>query len=142
MEGNVSKSGMGIGLYTSYRMALLHHGMLSYTNNTPHGARFTFSIPTAWDYQPEEYAAKKPASAAHEDRHYEEIIREMAPEAINHQRVAIIEDDVDMQEQLRTEVGAFFQTTVYGTGRGTGGYHQRPAKSHPLRHHAPRHQRL
>lgn len=117
MEGNVSKSGMGIGLYTSYQMALLHHGMLSYTNNMPHGARFTFSIPTAWDYQPEEYATKKPASAAHEDKHYEEIIREMAPEAINHQRVAIIEDDVDMQEQLRTEVGAFFQTTVYGTGQ-------------------------
>ena len=117
MEGNVSKSGMGIGLYTSYQMALLHHGMLSYTNNTPHGARFTFSIPTTWDYQPEEYAAKKPASTAHEDKHYEEIIREMAPEAINSQRVAVIEDDVDMQEQLKTEVGAFFQTTVYGNGK-------------------------
>ena len=117
MEGNVSKSGMGIGLYTSYQMALLHHGMLSYTNNTPHGACFTFSIPTTWDYQPEEYAAKKPASTAHEDKHYEEIIREMAPEAINSQRVAVIEDDVDMQEQLKTEVGAFFQTTVYGNGK-------------------------
>ena len=117
MEGNVSKGGMGIGLYTSYQMALLHHGMLSYSNNTPHGARFMLTIPADWDYQPEEYATKRPTSASQEDKHYEEIIREMAPEAINSQRVAIIEDDVDMQEQVKTEVGAFFQTTVYGNGK-------------------------
>jgi TonB-dependent SusC/RagA subfamily outer membrane receptor len=49
MEGNVSKGGMGIGLYTSYQMALLHHGMLSYSNVSPHGARFTLSIPKEWD---------------------------------------------------------------------------------------------
>ena len=117
MEGNVSKGGMGIGLYTSYQMALLHHGMLSYSNVSPHGARFTLSIPKEWDYQPEEYSTKRQTSVTNDDKHYEEIIREMAPEAINSQRVAIIEDDVDMQEQLKTEVGAFFQTTVYGNGK-------------------------
>jgi signal transduction histidine kinase/DNA-binding response OmpR family regulator/ligand-binding sensor domain-containing protein len=117
MEGNVSKGGMGIGLYTSYQMALLHHGMLSYSNVSPHGARFTLSIPKEWDYQPEEYSTKRQTSVTNDDKHYEEIIREMAPEAINSQRVAVIEDDVDMQEQLKTEVGAFFQTTVYGNGK-------------------------
>ena len=117
MEGNVSRGGMGIGLYTSYQMALLHHGMLSYSNVSPHGARFTLSIPKEWDYQPEEYGTPKQTSATNDNKHYEEIIREMAPEAINSQRVAVIEDDVDMQEQLKTEVGAFFQTTVYGNGK-------------------------
>ena len=117
MEGNVSKGGMGIGLYTSYQMALLHHGMLSYSNVLPHGARFTLSIPKEWDYQPEEYDSRNHTLGSHDDKHYEEIIREMAPEAINSQRVAIIEDDADMQEQLSTEIGAFFQTNVYGNGK-------------------------
>jgi len=91
--------------------------MLSYSNVSPHGARFTLSIPKEWDYQPEEYSTKRQTSVTNDDKHYEEIIREMAPEAINSQRVAVIEDDVDMQEQLKTEVGAFFQTTVYGNGK-------------------------
>lgn len=119
MDGHVSKGGMGIGLYTSYRMAMLHHGSLAYSDVTPHGARFTFALPdNAAGYVQEDYAKATPAKKSDsEDEHYQEIIREMAPKALNSQTVAIIEDDPDMQEQIAGEVGNYFQTVVYGTGQ-------------------------
>ena len=40
----------------------------------------------------------------------------MAPNALNHQLVAIVEDAPDMQEQIKTEVGKYFRTVTYGTG--------------------------
>lgn len=117
-EGHVSRGGMGIGLYTSYQMAEIHHGSLKYETVVPHGSRFTLTIPdNGSSYSLEEQAApSKPKKLHKENSRYDEIIREMAPMAINNQRVAIIEDDIDMQEQISTEVGVYFQTSVYGTG--------------------------
>lgn len=116
MEGHVAKGGMGIGLYTSFEMARLHHGGLAFANVRPHGSRFTLSLPVADEvYSADEHATAQQKKAA-DNGHYEDVIREMAPKAINSQRVAIIEDDPDMQEQIAGEVGVYFQTTVYGTG--------------------------
>lgn len=119
MDGHVSKGGMGIGLYTSYRMAVLHHGTLSYDDAKPHGARFTFTLPSSQSvYSSEEYAKSTgTTSLQKDDDHYRVVIREMAPKAINSQRVVIIEDDPDMQEQIEREVGAYFQTSAYSTGK-------------------------
>lgn len=119
MEGHVSKGGMGIGLYTSYRMAMVHHGTLQYSDVTPHGARFTFALPDNADgYSEEEYAkASHAAKNGNEEAHYQEVIREMAPKALNSQTVAIVEDDPDMQEQIVREVGNYFQTVAYSTGQ-------------------------
>lgn len=119
MEGNVSRSGMGIGLYTSYRMAQIHHGSLDYADATPHGARFTFTLPDNDEaYSPDEYGTSAPVQQeSKDDAHYQEVIKEMAPKALNDQRVAIIEDDPDMQEQIVREVGAYFQTSAYSTGK-------------------------
>lgn len=117
-EGHVSKGGMGIGLYTSHNIAEIHHGSLDYENVNPHGSRFIFSIPDNDNaYTQEEYAAPtKPSTERRDDSHYDEVIREMAPIAINNQRVAIVEDDPDMQEQIASEVGIYFKTSIYGTG--------------------------
>lgn len=117
MDGNVSKNGMGIGLYTSYRLAELHHGSLSYDSVTPHGSRFTFAIPdNDAAYSEDERAATPVAVVKNNDSHYDEIIKEMAPKALNSQLVAIVEDDPDMQEQIASEVGVYFKTKVYGNG--------------------------
>lgn len=120
MDGHVSKGGMGIGLYTSYRMAVLHHGLLSYSDAEPHGACFTFTLPSSQSvYSPDEFAKVSggAAQAQKDDEHYRVVIREMAPKAINSQRVAIIEDDPDMQDQIVREVGTYFQTSAYSTGK-------------------------
>lgn len=118
-EGHVSKGGMGIGLYTSYNIAEIHHGSLSYEGVQPHGSLFTFTIPDNNDaYKEEEFAVPtKKTEKSREDSHYDEVIKEMSPIAINSQRVAIIEDDADMQEQIAGEVGVYFQTVCYATGK-------------------------
>lgn len=119
MEGHVSKGGMGIGLSTSFRMAQLHHGTLEYSDVMPHGARFTFSMPDeSGAYSAEECSTTISIPKKNdEDAHYQEIIREMAPKALNSQRVVVIEDDHDMQEQIVGEVGTYFQISAYGTGQ-------------------------
>ena len=46
MHGNVSKGGMGIGLYTAKRMAQAHHGDISYEKaGLDKGAQFTLTLP-------------------------------------------------------------------------------------------------
>ncbi len=37
------------------------------------------------------------------------VIRKLMPQAMNNELVIIIEDDPDMQEQLRSEIGVYFR---------------------------------
>ena len=122
MHGYVSQGGMGIGLYSARQMALLHHGDISYQAVDPHGSIFTVSLPTDENvYQPEDYREIKPEddnrNEIKEDKLSKEIIRELMPEALNHEKVVIIEDDVDMMEQIKTEVSVYFNTTGYLNGK-------------------------
>lgn len=118
MSGYISHNGMGIGLYTAYNMAKVHHGTLIYQRvDTKGGSRFIFSIPDNNDsYSPEEYQTVTTHDDSQEHRQSLQIIQDMAPNALNHQLVAIIEDAPDMQEQIKTEVGKYFRTVTYSNG--------------------------
>lgn len=119
MSGYISHNGMGIGLYTAYNMAKVHHGTLVYQRaSTEGGSRFILSIPDNDEsYTLEEYQ-KEPQCHDNDEDHSQslQIIQDMAPNALNHQLVAIIEDAPDMQEQIKTEVGKYFRTVTYSTG--------------------------
>lgn len=121
MHGYASQGGMGIGLYTAYKMALAHHGNLTYTRSeTLGGSLFTLSIPTDNSlYKAEDYkqaSAINPSTSA--DSHQPSpIILEMLPNALNDQHIAIIEDDPDMLEQIKTEVGVYFHVSGYTDGQ-------------------------
>ena len=119
MSGYVSHNGMGIGLYTAYNMAKVHHGTLVYQRaSTEGGSRFILSIPDNDEsYTLEEYQ-KEPQCHDNDENHSQslQIIQDMAPNALNHQLVAIVEDAPDMQEQIKTEVGKYFRTVTYSTG--------------------------
>lgn len=119
MKGNVSRGGMGIGLYTAHRMAELHHGNLTYQNVSGEGGSlFRVTLPASDEvYLPDDY--KKVSAIEHEAKEIKEseaIIREMQPEAFNNQKVAIIEDDPDMMQQVKGEISIYFKTTGYTTG--------------------------
>ena len=119
MSGYVSHNGMGIGLYTAYNMAKVHHGTLVYQRaSTEGGSRFILSIPDNDEsYTLEEYQ-KEPQCHDNDEDHSQslQIIQDMAPNALNHQLVAIVEDAPDMQEQIKTEVGKYFRTVTYSNG--------------------------
>ena len=123
MHSYASQGGMGIGLYTAHQMAQLHKGALTHERLSD-ATLFTLTLPDSGDYyddgdyretnaigQPSPGATQQPSPAA------ADIIREMQPEAYNDLTVAIIEDNPDMMQQIRQEVGVYFRTKGYSTGQ-------------------------
>lgn len=115
MHGYVGSGGMGIGLYTARQMALLHKGDLTY-GRAAGLTVFTVELPAdesvyaAGDYGAEPSADETGTPGAGGG------VRELLPEPLNDVKVAIVEDDPDMMEQLRTEIGAYFRTECYPDG--------------------------
>ena len=120
MHGYASQGGMGIGLYTAYKMALTHKGMLTYSRSEAlGGAMFTLMLPADTDvYALEDYrnSTVTDKSETVYNKQAEQIIMEMLPQALNDYRIAIIEDDPDMLEQIKEEVAVYFHVDAYSTG--------------------------
>lgn len=131
MHGYASQGGMGIGLYTAHQMAQLHKGSLTY-KRTDDTTLFTLTLPADDSvYSADDYrdtgaistndsatATSTAASSAVGDAVADtpDIIREMQAEALNDLTVAIIEDNPDMADQIRREVGVYFNTVCYSSG--------------------------
>jgi len=115
MQGLASQGGMGIGLFTAHEMAITHHGQLSYTR-LPNGSLFTFEIPCDDGAYDNDEQVSLPQSDAN-DHETEDFVKQMSPQALNDLTIAIIEDDPDMLEQLRTELGIFFRIAAYANGQ-------------------------
>lgn len=120
MHGYASQGGMGIGLYTSYRMAQAHKGCLTYEpSESLGGSRFTLTIPANEScYEADEYRTVSAAIEKTEqnNQHADSVIMEMLPHALNDLTIAIIEDDPDMLEQIKAEVGVYFNVSGYTNG--------------------------
>lgn len=124
MHGYASQGGMGIGLYMAKNMATLHHGSLKYNGVRPHGSRFIFTLPVHDEYSIEEHqkAGNDETEAVFggaEDK-VEAMVREIAPKAMNDITVIVIEDDPDMMEQIKGELGEYFH--IEGFMNGSSGY--------------------
>lgn len=124
MHGNVSKGGMGIGLYNAYEMAILHKGSLTYQRSSRKehalgGSLFTLQLPTNKDlYQPDDF--NQHIAIDQDSMNKEEIdilVKEMTPEAINQIKVMVIEDDPDMMEQIKSELATYFQVVAFMNGK-------------------------
>lgn len=119
MHGYVSKGGMGIGLYMAHELAEKHHGSLAYSNNPMgKGSRFVFVLPDKGDvYSDDEYRmATAIDTESIQEKKADEVIGSVRPEALNTQTVAIIEDDPDMQLQIKEAVGYYFKTVCFTNG--------------------------
>lgn len=118
MNGYAARGGMGIGLYTAFEMAAIHKGCLKYERISDEGgSRFTIILPANDIYADEEHYE---AISNDFDNHSDDIgepLSEMKPESYNDYVVAIIEDDADMLEQIKTEVGLYFKTVTYSNGK-------------------------
>ena len=117
MHGYVSQGGMGIGLYTAYQMAQAHKGTLGYERiHEEGGSRFTLTLPADDTvYTAEDYL--ETGKAIDTQRATDEVIKELQGEALNDRLVVIIEDNPDMMDQIRQEVGVYFNTIGYSTGQ-------------------------
>lgn len=123
MQGYTSQGGMGIGLYLAYQYAKEHKGNLTYSYVQEKQQNvFELTIPANDNqYAPEDYQTEATTypKACHESQteSLANIVREMQGEALNTQHVAIIEDDPDMMEQLKREVGTYFKIDAYMNGQ-------------------------
>jgi signal transduction histidine kinase/AraC-like DNA-binding protein len=119
MHGNVSTGGMGIGLYTSHRMASLHHGSLEY-KRIGGASLFTIKVPdTENEYSEDEHKRSLALDTTYQKQEYndEQILREPLPDSFNDITIAIIEDDYDMMEQISSEVAKYFHVNRYLNGQ-------------------------
>lgn len=119
MHGYASQGGMGIGLYTARKMAQAHKGDLTYCRSAVlGGAMFTVTVPLREDaYEAKDYRQAVAVETPQEnDRKVDNVIMEMLPNALNNLTIAIIEDDPDMLEQIKSEVGVYFKVEGYTSG--------------------------
>lgn len=121
MHGYISKGGMGVGLFLAHKMADIHHGKLSYERSEElGGASFLLTLPTDDSiYAVEDYADATLIRPSTDDERpgYEMPVREPVPQAMNMQRVAIIEDDMDMIQQMYSDIRPYFMVDSYMNGK-------------------------
>lgn len=118
MHGYVSQGGMGIGLYMAHRMAELHHGALTYERKHDGTSVFKVVLPLGSDAYSIEELSKQKVEPKVETSSAElvEHVQEMLPKPLNDYHVAIVEDDLDMLEQVKGEIGRFFHVEAYNDG--------------------------
>ena len=130
MQSSFSHSSVGVGLHLTHELVNVHKGSISYEDNEGRGSVFTVILPTNSEiYQEKDFLVPNQLLIEEEEQqHAKEFIREEKPEdtfqppvdPLNKRKVLIIEDDTDIREFLKEEVGVYFEVEV--AADGTSGF--------------------
>ena len=130
MQSSFSHSSVGVGLHLTHELVNVHKGSISYEDNEGGGSVFTVILPTNSEiYQEKDFLVPNQLLIEEEEQqHAKEFIREEKPEdtfqppvdPLNKRKVLIIEDDTDIREFLREEIGVYFEVEV--AADGTSGF--------------------
>lgn len=130
MQSSFSHSSVGVGLHLTHELVNVHKGSISYEDNEGGGSVFTVILPTnSGIYQEKDFLVPNQLLIEEEEQqHAKEFIREEKPEdtfqppvdPLNKRKVLIIEDDTDIREFLKEEVGIYFEVEV--AADGTSGF--------------------
>lgn len=130
MQSSFSHSSVGVGLHLTHELVNVHKGSISYEDNEGGGSVFTVILPTNSEiYQEKDFLVPNQLLIEEEEQqHAKEFIREEKPEDTfqppvdpsNKRKVLIIEDDTDIREFLKEEVGIYFEVEV--AADGTSGF--------------------
>lgn len=130
MQSSFSHSSVGVGLHLTHELVNVHKGSISYEDNEGGGSVFTVILPTNSEiYQEKDFLVPNQLLIEEEEQqHAKEFIREEKPEEtfqppvdpLNKRKVLIIEDDTDIREFLKEEVGVYFEVEV--AADGTSGF--------------------
>lgn len=123
-----SAGGIGIGLHLTHELVKAHQGTIAYTDSILGGACFTVSLPlhhTEGEQEEQEEKEKTIGSSnapAEERMEAETETREAAQplpslaKPLQDYRIMIIDDDEEIRELLRDQLGRHFQLTMAGNG--------------------------
>lgn len=129
MQSSFSGDSIGVGLHLSYELVQVHKGTIEYKDNDSGGSVFTVCIPTDKSVYSEKdflipgnVLLKEAGGQVH---HLLELSEELPEpekiaEPLNKRKVLIIEDDNDIREFLKEEVGVYFEVEV--AADGTSGF--------------------
>ena len=121
IQNGFSNDSIGIGLHLTYELVNLHKGEISYCENKGGGSVFTVILPLNSNAY-EEKDFRIPGSVVEEtsSHHTTEIVRSVEEKAqaapLNKKKVLIIEDDTDVRNLLKAELGPYFEIITESDG--------------------------
>ena len=128
MQSNFSGDSVGVGLHLTHELVNVHKGTITYEENPGGGSIFIVTLPTdksvyeEKDFlvpnnvllREEERAEKHLADVVLKD---EEGLEEVLPvNPLNKYKVLIVEDDNDVREFLKEELGVYFEVVAEADG--------------------------
>lgn len=124
MQSSFSGSSMGVGLHLTHELVNVHKGTIGYDENEGGGSIFTVYLPTdVAVYEDKDFLIPHNVLLEEEKKHHKDILVEDASESftlpvapLNKRKVLIIEDDNDVREFLKEEVGQYFEVVAEADG--------------------------
>lgn len=129
MQSSFSGNSIGIGLHLTHELVTVHKGTISYAENEGGGSVFTVCIPTDKSvYKPKDFLVEGNVLLKEQHEEEEEQRKFTTPLAtdegkttpMNKQKILVIEDNEDIRQFLREEIGQYF--TVETASDGTEGF--------------------
>ena len=145
MQSQFSHNSMGIGLHLTHELVNIHHGKISFQENPSGGSIFNVTLPTQKEeYQENDFLVPNHLLEEENEQEKEELEKlekkeRLAQEAasnssesaqiatdqlpvpekepINKHRLLIIEDDNDVRDFLKTEIGQYFDVHTESDGQ-------------------------
>lgn len=125
MQSNFSGDSIGVGLHLCHELVQVHRGTIEYKENEGGGSIFTVSLPTDKSvYKEKDFLVPGNVllkESDHPTRHPAESAEELPePEKpavpLNNHKILIIEDDNDIREFLKEEIGIYFEVETATDG--------------------------
>ena len=125
MQSSFSHSSVGVGLHLTYGLVNMHKGTISYNENEGGGSVFTVELPTdAGVYEEKDFLVPNQLLIEEEEQRHKELVTDektdeepATPAApLNKRKVLIIEDDNDVREFLKEEIGQYFEVVAEADG--------------------------
>jgi signal transduction histidine kinase/ligand-binding sensor domain-containing protein/DNA-binding response OmpR family regulator len=124
MQSSFSHSSVGVGLHLTYGLVNIHKGTISYKENEGGGSVFTVELPANADvYEEKDFLIPNQILIEEEEQRHKEFIASDKTEEpaepsvpLNKRKVLIIEDDNDVREFLKEEIGQYFEVVAEADG--------------------------
>lgn len=129
VRGRFAGGGVGVGLHLTHELVTVHKGTIEYTENSGGGSVFTVMLPMdPAAYEEKDFLVpnqllveenrphqREASPEVHEERANEEGLPAIAP--LNSKKILIIEDDSDVREFLKQEIGHYFEVVAEADGK-------------------------
>lgn len=127
MQSSFSGNSIGVGLHLTHELVSVHKGTIAYAENEGGGTVFTVTLPTdASIYDEKDFLVPNQLLVEEAQQHQKEVLAGTATSALpasgftvplNKRKILIIEDDDDVREFLKREIGQYFEVMTEADGK-------------------------